>query len=171
MSDLQTPYHYARDHYGDGHWCVRGPGDFYLSVPEKNLAWCVAAMLNGHGAEAGKEARKLMGMLERDGPPVYLKEPCFIETRRQQANRTCVADPKNLNMVDRIQKRLDQGWSPYKGETMIGVMLDVLAEPTEGMILAVCDEAKKEQMRPVEVHRRDAASFIEAAIKAAKDGK
>lgn len=49
--------------------------------------------------------------------------------------------------------------------------LDALLEPTTGMILAVCAKAKEEQCRPIEVHRRDAADFIEAAIKAAMDGK
>lgn len=75
-------YHYACDHYGDHVWCVRGPGGFYLSVPEKNLAWCIAAMCNGKGNEAAKMARRLLVMLERDGFPDYLKEPKYIEARR-----------------------------------------------------------------------------------------
>jgi hypothetical protein len=109
-TNQQTPYHYARDHYGDGHWCVRGPGGFYLSVPEKNLAWCVAAMLNGHGAAAAKEARELMAMLERDGMPKYLQEPAFLRERRAQAERTSVADTSNLSMKDRLRQRLERGW-------------------------------------------------------------
>ncbi len=171
MSDLQTPYHYARDHYGDGHWCVRGPGDFYLSVPEKNLAWCVAAMLNGHGEKASKEARGLMTMLERDGMPKYLQEPAFLSERREQAGRTSAgADTSNLSMKDRLRQRLERGWSSAT-ETMEDVILEVLATPTPDMIAEGYGAAYAADTGVDEVAEVVVEHAYAAMIRAAKEGK
>lgn len=165
--DYQTPYHYARDHHGDAAWCVRGPKDFYLSVPEKNLAWCVAAMLNGHGTQAAKFARELVEMLEQDGFPDYLKEPAYIAERREQGSRTVGADPESLNMRDRLHKRLSAGWP--SGVPMEDVIFDTLMEPTPAMIAAVAVAIRKTPQNVGEI-TETSRKVIRDLMQAIKDG-
>lgn len=82
------PYHYARDHYGRSVWCVRGPNGFYLSVPEKNLAYAIGKMLSGDGVVASHSIRGLFHSLEREGFPDYLKEPTHFEMARSGKHDT-----------------------------------------------------------------------------------
>lgn len=49
------PYYYARDHArGPGAWCVRGPADFQIDVPDKMIAFAIGKFLSGKRDEAEK---------------------------------------------------------------------------------------------------------------------
>lgn len=134
VRDDGDAYHYARDHYGDGHWCVYGPDDFYLSVPEKNLAYAIGKFLSGKQS-AAVDMLKTVHSYMKDGCPDYLKEPTFIKKRRDKPFNP---DPDTLGMKDRIEQRLKQGWSSMN-QTLEGVVLEEMLKPTPGMIYAAKD--------------------------------
>lgn len=60
-------YYFARDHAaGPGAWCVRGPGGYFCSVGDKNVAYAIAKLLSGKLDEAASMAVDICKIAEMD---------------------------------------------------------------------------------------------------------
>lgn len=98
-----NPYNYARDHArGPGAWCVRGQNGFYMPVPEKGLAFMIAALLRGDVDAAVAEAQSSVAHFDKYGVPAYLTEPSEQELkRREEALRAHFLEKYDMAMPKR----------------------------------------------------------------------
>ncbi len=96
-----------------------------------------------------------------------------MNMREKMARALCILaahDPDAQTYLDASDGRIvGPAWRLYL--LQVDTALDVLMEPTTPILLAICDEAKKEQCRPIDVHRTDAALFFQSGIRAIKEGK
>lgn len=73
------------------------------------------------------------------------------------------------------QQRIAPSWGadfsgvnpPLDVPAIARAILEEMREPTEAMILAACAKAREEQVRPIAIHRIDAATLWQAMIDAA----